>query len=453
MNKAFVDNKKHWRTLERISLHIDTLTSGGAGIGRSPQGQAIFVHGTAPGDDVVVEITHDKGNFAHAELREVLTPGSVRVEASCPYVGQCGGCQWQQVAYAEQLEAKRAAVVAALQRIGGTSAEKADRLVAPVRASKREFAYRNKLELACTRDAQGRLVVGMHAPGSNAVVAVDSCPLAHAAIESAPHAIQGALRFVEGTQDLGIFRIGLRHSIRTHALEIALWTTPGAFPRAMVAQTLQSALKTTSIVRVIADEGKARKIKNVEVLAGDGFWTEELGAHEFRISAPSFFQVNTNQAEVLQNLVLEGLQVQKGSTVADLYAGTGTFSLPLAERASSCIAIESSGSAVRDLRRNAKGAGVWIDVVGGDAARELPALGALDALVVDPPRAGLADGIAQSFAAASPARLAYVSCNAATWARDVARLKTCGYQLEQATPVDLFPQTYHVEIVSMFSRI
>lgn len=439
--------------MERISLHIDALTSGGAGIGRSPQGQAIFVPGTAPGDDVLVDITHDKGNFAHAKLQDVLKPGPARVVSSCPYAEQCGGCHWQHVAYTEQLFAKRSNMVAALQRIGGASAEDAQRCIAPVRASKRELAYRNKLELACTHDTQGRLVVGMHEHGSNTVITVDRCPLAHKAIADAPQAVQGALRFVEGTQDLGVFRIGLRHSVRTHALEIALWTTPGSFPRAMVAQTLQSALKPTSIVRVIADEGKARKIKNVEVLSGDGYWTEELGAHEFRISAPSFFQVNTNQAEVLQNLVLEGLQVQKGSTVADLYAGAGTFSLPLAERTKGCIAIESASSAVRDLRRNAKGAGVWIDVIGGDAARELPALGTLDALVVDPPRTGLAQGIIKSIAAAAPERLAYVSCNAATWARDAARLAACGYQLEQATPVDLFPQTYHVEIVSMFSRV
>lgn len=439
--------------MDTINLHIDALASGGAGVGRSAEGKVVFVQDTAPGDVVLAKITEEKGSYTRAELVEVLTPGAARIHPPCPFATQCGGCQWQHIAYTEQLIAKRAELTSALSRIGGYSAEEADACVAPSLSSKRELAYRNKLELACTHDAQGRLTVGMYGLKSETVIPLDACLLAHAPIAHAPKALQGALRYAEGAQDLNIFRIGLRQSLRTKACEIALWTTPGAFPRAVIAKTLQSALPTTSIVRVIADKGHTRKIKNVEVIAGNGFWAEELGAHDFRVSAPSFFQVNTKQAEVLQELVLEALQVNKGAAVADLYAGVGTFSLPLASLAGSCIAIESSGPAVRDLRRNASIAGVWIDVIGGDSACELPKLGALDALVVDPPRAGLAEGVAESIAAAGPAKLAYVSCDAATWARDVVRLEQCGYQLIQATPVDLFPQTYHVEIVSIFKRV
>ncbi|HIS39675.1 MAG TPA: class I SAM-dependent RNA methyltransferase, partial [Candidatus Aphodovivens avistercoris] len=166
--------------------------------------------------------------------------------------------------------------------------------------------------------------------------------------------------------------------------------------------------------------------------------------------------VNTAQAEKLVAEVVEALGGERGLSgafVADLYAGAGTFSVPLAAAGAEVAAVESAGTAVRDLRRNAAANGVDVEVVGGDAARELPSFGELDALVVDPPRAGLADGVVDDIAAARPARVAYVSCNPATWARDAARFEAVGYRLVRATPVDLFPQTPHVEVVSIFKRV
>lgn len=438
--------------MSELTLHIESLAHGGAGVSHAQDGRAVFVPGTAPGDTVRAEVASDKGKYLKAGLIEVLDAGPNRVEAPCPLAAQCGGCQWQHVADGAQLDAKRNAVVSSLVRIGKTTQERANHLVDTCARGKRRMGYRNKLELACGRDAQGRLLLGMHTQASDKLVGVASCPLAHKAIQGAPKALQGALRYLEGTSDLGLFRVGVRHSMRTGSCEIALWTTPGPFPRAAVGKTLATALRTTSIVRVVAEPGAARKVKNVEVLSGDGHWVEELGGFDMRISAPSFFQVNTAQAEILQQLVLDGLDVHKGQFIADLYAGAGTFTLPLAARSCDVVAVESSGPAVRDLRRNAEAAGADIDVVGGDTARELPELGELDALVVDPPRAGLADGVAESIAAAAPARIAYVSCDPATWARDVARLRDVGYQLLRATPVDLFPQTYHVEVASIFER-
>ena len=252
--------------------------------------------------------------------------------------------------------------------------------------------------------------------------------------------------------DLGLFRVGVRGSLRTRDVEIALWTTPGPFPRAAAAKTLASALKNTSVVRVVADPGRARKVKKVEAISGKGCWEEEVAESRLLLSAPSFAQVNTAQAEKLVELVLAGLEVEAGDYVADLYAGAGTFTLPLARAGAEVVAVESAGSSVRDLRRNAERAGADIDIIGGDAARELPELGELDAFVVDPPRAGLAEGVVASIAAASPRRVAYVSCDASTWARDAARFEQEGYRLIRATPVDLFPQTYHVEVVSIFER-
>ena len=292
----------------------------------------------------------------------------------------------------------------------------------------------------------------MRPEGGADVVSLDACPLAHRNIEGAPKALRGALRYLSGGSDLGLFRVGVRGSLRTRDVEIALWTTPGPFPRAAAAKTLASALKNTSVVRVMADPGRARKVKKVEAISGKGCWEEEVAESRLLLSAPSFAQVNTAQAEKLVELVLAGLEVEAGDYVADLYAGAGTFTLPLARAGAEVVAVESAGSSVRDLRRNAERAGADIDIIGGDAARELPELGELDALVVDPPRAGLADGVVASIAAASPRRVAYVSCDASTWARDAARFEREGYRLIRVTPVDLFPQTYHVEVVSIFER-
>ena len=202
----------------------------------------------------------------------------------------------------------------------------------------------------------------------------------------------------------------------------------------------------------MADPGKARKIKGVETLDGRGYWRDRIGDAQFSTQAPSFFQVNTAQAAKLVDKVMEGLGGVDGKFVADLYAGGGTFSIPLAMAGADVVAVESAGSSVRDLRFNADANGVYVDVVGGDAARELRELGQLDALVVDPPRAGLADSVPGDIAAAAPEAVAYVSCNPSTWARDAARFMEQGYDLQLATPVDLFPQTYHVEVVSIFKR-
>lgn len=214
---------------------------------------------------------------------------------------------------------------------------------------------------------------------------------------------------------------------------------------------LKTTLHATSIVHVIADPGRARMIRGVESLWGKGHWDETLRGHDYTVSAPSFFQVNTSQAETLIDLVTDALDTHDDDVVADLYCGVGTFTLPLSDRAGDVLAVEREGSSVRDLRRNIANEGIGnIEVLGGDSARELPQMGALDGLVVDPPRAGLADGMAQSIAEAHPRRLVYVSCDAGTWARDVVRLHANGYDLMKATPVDLFPQTFHCEVVSVF---
>lgn len=440
------------------TIRLERMSNGSDAVGRLESGKTVFVAGGAPDDVVSIEVTEDRPTFARARIVALTEPSPARVDPRCPHEDACGGCPWQHLTYDAQIEAKRANVVAALVHTARFEAARAEELVAPCLPSKRQWNYRNKLELGAARTDGGAFLLGFHREGTHDLALSETCPLAHDAIAKAPKALRGALRFAQGAQDLGIFRVGVRHSVRTRETEVALWTRPGAFPRAHVAKTVKSALKATSIVRVLADPGKARKIKGVETLEGKGCWREELMGSTFLTSAPSFFQVNTAQAEKLVEEVIAGLgsgrgdEGPNGMLVADLYSGGGTFSVPLASAGADVIAVEAAGSSVRDLRRNAEINGVDIEVVGGDAARELPELDDLDALVVDPPRAGLGDGVVESIAAASPGRVAYVSCNPATWARDVVRFEENGYRLTRVRPVDLFPQTYHVELASIFER-
>ncbi len=435
-------------------IKLERMGTDACAVGHLQSGKTIFVPHGAPGDVVTVEITEDKPSFSRGRILSVDQKSSVRVKPTCAFAEVCGGCSWQHLTYEAQCEAKRANVVSALARLGKFSQEAAQATVSPLVPSKRTWGYRNKLELQVQTPASGKLEVGFCEEGSHDLAKVERCPLAHPQIEGAPKALRGALRYLQGNSDLGIFRVGVRASVRTKELEIALWTKPTAFPRTLAANVLGNAFgHATSIVRVLADPGHARAVKKVEVLAGKGNWEESLYGCTFLTSAPSFFQVNTAQAEKLIEHVICGLGGVENKNVADLYAGGGTFSLPLAKAGANVVAIEAAGSSVRDLRRNAQTNNVCVEVVGGTTERQFKGITrALDALVVDPPRAGLDARVVKDIAKAHPKRVAYVSCNPTTWARDVVRFKECGYELLSVVPVDMFPQTYHVEVVSILER-
>jgi 23S rRNA (uracil1939-C5)-methyltransferase len=434
-----------------VRLVIERLAYGGDAIAHLEDGRTAFVAGGVPGDTVEAEISADKGRFVNAALCEVIEASPDRVAPPCPYFGACGGCSWQHVSAEAQLRAKRDAVTDALKRIGGIA--NAEDLVAEAVPSRNDYGYRNKIELVVD-PASSRPVLGFHRAGTDAVIPVENCMLLPKKLRRAPRALSGALRYLAGESDLGLVRVGLRTAANTKDTEIALWTSPGAFPRAAAAKTLGQAVTATSIVRVLTKgPSRERRIAGVEVLAGKGFWRERLAGIDFALSAPSFFQVNTPGAETLVGLVLDYLAPDGTDRVLDLYSGAGTFTLPLAQTAGEVVAVEASGPAVRDLRRNLESAQLWAEVVGGDAAREVGSAGRCDLAVVDPPRSGLDPAVIEGLAnEVRPGVIAYVSCDPATLARDTARLQESGYTLTAATPVDLFPQTYHVETVARFER-
>lgn len=474
---------------EIIQLHA--MSYGSEAIGRMSSGKTVFVEGGVPGDVVECSITCEKSSFARARIERIVQPSAHRVATTSPYDELCGSASWQHIAYQQQCSLKRSNIIAQLERIGKIPPDSAAQLVRETLPSKRVWEYRNKIELAVHFDCVQGITVGYTNPQTGNVVENPASMLVEPPLQKAAGALQGVLRFALGKTDYGLHRISMRYSRRTRSFEVALWCKPGSFPRNFVAKVLNDSLHCSSIVRVLSNPQTPRVIKGIEVLAGKGYWHEQLicadETFDFYTQAPAFFQVNTHQAGCLVQQVLDALGDIDGARVADLYAGGGTFSIPLAAAGAQVFAVESVGASVRDLRRNALENGVDVDVCGGDAARELAALGAntgvehsansansansgaktagvrrvagvrrahaaLDALVVDPPRAGLAASVPADIVKSGAQRMVYVSCDPATLARDIARLQDCGMQLECVQPVDMFPQTFRVECVCLMSK-
>lgn len=437
-----------------IELTCERMSYGPDAVAHDGDGKTVFVSGGVAGDRVRAVVDREEGRWAHATVAEVLAPSADRVAPACPFAGVCGGCPWAALSYPAQARAKRAGVVDALTRIGHFSPDRAETLVAQTVSPSEPWGYRNKVELAVTRQG-GKAVLGMHGRGESDVVRVKSCMLLDKAHAGAVKSVSGALAYLSNSHDLDLERVGIRVSRRTKDVEVALWDRPGAFPRAQAAKVLADALRPTSVVRVMQKgPAKARRIAGVECLSGAGSWGEIVGEERMRVSAPSFFQVNTKGAEKLVELVMEALSPREDEEAMDLYCGAGTFTLPLARRAGFVSAVESYGPAVRDLRRNLEMAGLDnVDPIGGDAGREFPDTDA-DVIVVDPPRAGLAEDVVRRLSEQPARAIAYVSCDPATLARDLARFEAAGtFSPVRVTPVDLFPQTFHVETVTLLQRL
>lgn len=432
-------------------LVIERMGGGADSVAHLPDGMTIFLPLGAPGDRVLAQVTERRDRFARGRILNVLEPSADRVVPPCPFFGACGGCDYQHLSYSAQLAVKRASVVAALGRIGKFA--NADQVTTEIVPSKRETGYRNKIELAA-RFVNGRLSVGYHRRGTSELIEVDRCLLMAKKFDRAPKALAGALRYAAGAEDFGIERASVRSSADGTSAEVAIYTNPGPFPRARFAQVLKDALpKTTSTVRaLIKGDMEARKIAGVEVLSGAGRWIEHVGDFTFEVSAPSFFQINTAVAAAMVEQVMGALAPTEDDLVLDLYSGVGTFTLPLSASGAEVVAIESYGPAVRDLRRNLETSGLDALAVGGDAAREVSEFTDANLALVDPPRAGLERPVIDALIESPITRLAYVSCDPATLARDLRLLVDGGYALNSVTPYDMFPQTSHVETVAILSK-
>ena len=412
--------------------HILTLTDlafGGDAIGRL-DGRVVFVPYGLPGERVAVELTEERRDFARGRIVEVLEPSSARVEPPCPYYrAGCGGCQLQHLDYPAQLEFKRRVVVEQLRRLAhfGEAAE----LVRPTIGMVRPWEYRNHARFTVGRRF-GELCFTYR--GTHRLMRIDHCPIMQPAINETLARVQGRL------VGFGAHQVQIRNGANSGELLI----NPALPP----AQELPSGQKAIE---------------------------EELFGRRFRIAAPAFFQVNTRRearpipaglrppswplppdglsmAEILVLVVNDRLEHTGAGVLVDAYSGVGTFAILLAADARRVIGIEESSAAVKDARHNAAGL-ENVEFIEGRTEDVLPKLGVRpDAVVLDPARVGCQPAVLETLVELEVPRVVYVSCDPATLARDLAILTGRGFRLEHLQPLDMFPQTYHVECVALLTR-
>ena len=449
---------------DAITLAVDDLAFGGEGVGRV-DGYVIFVRGGLPGDRLKVRIVEARARYGRGVIEAVETPSPDRIEAPCPYFGRCGGCRLQHLAYSAQLAFKEKQVRDCLERLGGLPPFE----LRPILPAPDVYGYRNKMEFTVVPSAAGP-AVGLHAADRyDVVLDIDRCLLQSEVMntllaETRAEARARGLSAYEATAEgggRGLLRfVTLREGRRTgQAMVNLVAAAPDVEALTPLAEHLITRVPSTTSVMLNVNAQKASVAVGTEehLLRGRDTITESLDGITFEISANSFFQTNTAQAERLFAVVDEACALSGAETVIDLYSGTGAISLLVARKSRHVYGIELTAAAVADAMRNARANGIDnCTFLAGEVRHVLPDLlrqgVRADVVVADPPRAGFHPKALSALATLAPARLVYVSCNPATLARDVGDLARQGYVLEWVQPVDMFPQTPHIEAVARLRR-
>lgn len=402
--------------MEWIEVVFDRLVYGGDALGRLPDGRAVFAPFGLPGERVRLKVVEEKRSHCRAEILEVLEPSPRRITARCPHFGVCGGCHYQHLDYTDQLAIKTEIVRDQFQRL----AEMSNPPVLPAVPSPSPWNYRNTVQF--TLDGLGR--VGYQRAGSNAHVPIRECYLPESEIND-------LWQRLDVGEETGIERLEIRQGMDGDLL--------------MVMEGQQSPDLMLDLPVSIVFRGEQGEF----VLAGDDHLCMTVLDKVFKVSAGSFFQVNTPQAGAMVRF-LEKILPEHCHTLVDLYCGVGLFSAFFADRAERIIGVEQSPLACQDFAENLDQF-EHIELYEGAAEVVLPALQiAPDVVLVDPPRAGIAREALDALLRLHPPLLAYISCDPATLARDAKRLVRGGYDLKLIQPFDLFPQTFHIENICLF---
>jgi 23S rRNA (uracil1939-C5)-methyltransferase len=432
-----------------LELTIDSLAHGGNGVARL-EGYVVFVAGAVPGDRVRAEVGKAKKAYAEARAIEIVEPSPERV----PPFADHPGAPWQVLSYERQLEVKAEQVADALKRIGRLE----DFELEPIVPALEQWRYRNKLEYSFGTGDDGELVCGFHAPGRwNDIVPMVDCKLAS---ERSNELREQVLAFCR-EQGLGAWdrrdqrgflrNLVIREGRRTGQTQVRLVTSPGKLDiDGLIAAVDADGIWWTQT----ADLGESTYGGEHTLLSGNPQLTERLSGLDFLISPEAFFQTNTEMAEVLYGVANEFAGLHGTEKVFDLYCGIGTIGLSLATRARKVIGLEIVESAAADAIENAKINEIQnANFYAGDARLALKELvekeGKPDLAIIDPPRAGLSQKIVRRIVDAAPSQIVYVSCNPTTLAPNAAQLVEAGYRLIKVRPVDMFPQTPHIECVAL----
>ncbi|OFW56756.1 MAG: 23S rRNA (uracil-5-)-methyltransferase RumA [Actinobacteria bacterium RBG_16_64_13] len=464
-----MDEARLPRAGDLVELTVDTLAFGGKGIARLGD-FVVFVTGAVPGDTVRVRITKNKKRYAEARVEELVAPSPDRLPARCPSFDQCGGCVWQSLDYAVQLEYKARQVGESLEHLGGLR----DFALLPIVGMADPWRYRNRADFSVGMTEEGT-VVGFRPPGRwDAVLPLSECHLLGQSIENVRGSVEAWLRESglpgwDPRTGTGYARHLLVRSAQSGAeVLVSLVTVPGELPNAsgLVQRLRASHPEVVGIVHAV-NGGPAEVSSGLESTAlwGRPYLLERIAGITLKISLDAFFQTNTLMAHELCRLVSQdaGLTAGAGAIVWDLYCGVGSIGLSLARHAKAVLGIETVPDAVADAQENARMNKIDnAQFLEGDVARVLrevaegqrhlpEGLDKPDVIVVDPPRAGLTAKAVSRIGEVRAPRIVYVSCNPSTLAPNVAQFAGYGYRLEHVTPVDMFPHTPHVEAVALLT--
>jgi 23S rRNA (uracil1939-C5)-methyltransferase len=388
---------------QRVTLRLSDMTFEGGAIGRDESGETVFADYGLPGETVVVEVQRRRAGVSLGRVVEVLSPSDDRIAPPCTYFGECGGCQWQHITYERQLSLKQHIVREQLRRLGGF----ADPPVSPTVGADNPWAYRNHVRFTAKRRGE----IGFVQRGTHRFLRIDRCLIADDRINNALPKLQG--------KGGGLHQVAFRLGVNSGDM--------------LVHPDLQEV--------------------DPSIPSGQKYYHEEILGHRFRISAASFFQTNTPQTERLVELVRDYLDLDRDETLVDAYAGVGTFAVILAPLVHRVIAIEESAAAIDDAMVNIA-ATPNVQYFKGKVEDVLPGIATdAGALILDPPRQGCHPQALQAVMKIAPTRIVYVSCDPSTLARDLRTLVDGGYDLRDVAPIDMFPQTYHIESVATLTRM
>ena len=432
------------------TIKIERMGYGAAAVGHLANGKAVFVEGAAPDEVCEVRVTTEKPSFAEAELVEIIEKSEKRMENDCPRFGACGGCQMRHMKYAAQLECKKEIVENAIRRIGGFADFSLDEVI----GAENTYNYRNKAVFRAGYE-NGRVICGFSAAKSHTVVSADDCLICNEAFPEiatavAEHANKYNIPPFDGKR--GILKSVFTRSSRKTG-EIVAVISVNAKKLTREDELVKIILSASDKVSGIALETSG----NLSVLYGNETLTEEICGIEFTVSPQSFLQVNSAQTERLYEKALEFAGIKSTDVVMDIYCGIGTISLAAAKRATRVIGVEKVKRAIEDAKKNAERNKITnAEFFAAGAEEIVPELikrgERPDIVILDPPRAGSDEKTLAAICEAAPDKIVYVSCDAASLARDLKFICANGYKITRSAACDMFPHTAHIETVVKLER-
>ena len=451
---------KNWQQGSLVELEITDLSSMGDGVGKF-EGRVVFVPDTVTGDRAKVRLTQVKSKYARGKVQQLLDPSLYRIRPRCIVADKCGGCQWQHIDYEYQCVAKRQQIIQTLQRIGGfTEIE-----VEPILHTAEPLDYRNKSTYPLARSNTGQVQAGYYRQGSHQLVNLNQCPVQDTRLNPLLAEIKQDIQqrgwsiYSEQRHQGKLRHLSMRIGKRTGEMLLTLVTTNWQLEgiEAQARTWLQTYPQLVGVCLNL-NQAKTNVIfgRETRTIAGKGYVKEIFAGIELHIRTDTFFQVNTEAAELLLTKIEDQLNLHGREIIVDAYCGIGTFTLPLARKVQQAIGIELQSSSIKQAQRNAEINQINnISFIAGAVEKYLQQLTVKpDLVLLDPPRKGCDRAVIDTLLSLKPERIVYISCKPATLARDLELLcRSRNYYISLVQPVDFFPQTTHVECCVLLNRL